>query len=292
MSKGKLMRKILFNLCVVFRLSVMLALFCIVCSPKSALAQTSVPSSRPARVLKLKVVTYNILGGRSIKQVLYNIRSVHPDIVCLQETPLGHNGVRYLARMLGMEYQFGPYYPRKHFGIGILATGKIKPVKLFSMKKERNFGLAGEIEIGGQKILVIAIHLKSLPRPLFAGMLKSMGPRAKEARQIVETVKKYSSSMPVIVAGDCNTLPFTPEYVTLSSELTDCCVVTKTSNQPSIFIGKAGYRIDHIFVKGDWAIKRTQVCPFGGSDHRMVWAELELKMSQMPTSVKQSGSKD
>ncbi len=242
-------------------------------------ASSSCPASCPARVLKLRVVTYNILGGRSIRQVLYNIRSVHPDIVCLEEAPFNHNGVKYLARMLGMSYQFGPYYPKSGSGIGILATGKITPIKIFSMKKERNFGLAGYVDIGGDRVLVIAIHLKSLPRPLFSGMLKSMGPRAQEARQIVDFVKKHSSSLPVLVAGDCNTLPFTPEYITLSSELTDCCVVTHTSNQPSIFIGKAGYRIDHIFVKGNWSIKKVQVCPFGGSDHRMVWADLELRIN-------------
>ncbi len=240
---------------------------------------SSKPASQPAQILKLRVVTYNILGGRAIKQVLFNIRSVHPDIVCLQEVPLRSNGVRYLARRLGMEYQYGPYSPKAGEGIAILATGKIKPIKLFSMKRERNFALAGIVDIGGRKILVVAMHLKSLPRPLISGMLKSMEARAKEAKQVVELVKKYSSSLPVIVAGDCNTLPFTPEYITLSSAFTDCCVATKTSYQPSIFIGKTGYRIDHIFVKGRWKIKKTQVLPMGGSDHRMVWAELELNLS-------------
>lgn len=230
--------------------------------------------TKPASTLKLRVATYNILSGRLFKQVLVNIRSVHPDIICLQETPLNKKGAKHLARVLGMQYQYFPYSKQSGIGIAILATGKLEPLKFFSMKGERNYALASKLNIGNREILLIALHLKSLPRPLVSGLLKSMGPRSRQAKEIIKLVSKQK--LPAIVAGDCNTLPFTPEYITLSSKLKDCCVETKTSSQSSIFIGKNGYRIDHIFTRGPWKIEKCQVSPLPGSDHRLVWADMEL----------------
>ncbi len=238
--------------------------------------------TKPASILKLRVATYNILSGRSFKQILVNIRSVHPDIVCLEETPMEKHGARSIARALGMEYQFFPYSKRSGIGIAILATGKLTPLKFFTMKKERNFALASKLDIGNRKILVVAMHLKSLPRPLISGLLKSMGKRGNEAKEVVEFVSRQK--LPAIVAGDCNTLPFTPAYITLSSKLRDSCVETKTSGQHSIFIGKSGYRIDHIFVRGHWNISKCQVSPLPGSDHRLVWADIELVDGKLPVT--------
>jgi len=234
-------------------------------------AQTTRPASEPA-CLKIRVATYNIESGRKAQLVLENIRAANPDVVLLQEAH--ENNVRAFADALGMSRQFGPYSPKTTTGIGILAVGNLKPVKLFSMPKERNFALAATLETAGQKILLVAAHFKSLPRPLVSGLFKTMGPHQEQAKQIVDLVKKQN--LPAVVGGDFNTLAFTPGYRILSTALKDSGAATGTSSQPSIIVNGTGYRIDHILVRGPWKIRASQVSPKPGSDHRLLWADLEL----------------
>ncbi len=242
----------------------------------------SAPQTQPA--LRIRVATYNILCGRYIKDVVKNIKHIRPDIICLQEAPLNsRRGVRKIARVLGMDYLFYGYHKKGGVGLAILATGRIEPVRYFPEKTGRSFALAGKVEIGGRKILVVSIHLKSLPRPIIKGLLTSMDAHKKQVKRILELVTKDYPNIPVIVAGDTNTLPFTPEYIMLTNRLKDCCIVTKTSHKPSIFIGKTGYRIDHIFIRGDWKILKCDVSPLAGSDHRLVWADLKLEVEKSQT---------
>ncbi|MFA5864624.1 MAG: endonuclease/exonuclease/phosphatase family protein [Phycisphaerae bacterium] len=249
-------------------------LVCLITLPAHAVLQ---PSTRPTapKVLNLRLASYNILSAKFADKAFQNIQSVHPDIVLLQEAPLSR--IKSFARNLGMSYQFGPYGPKSSTGLGILTIGKIKPVKLFDMPKERNFALAASVEMGNQKFLVICVHLKSLPRPLLTGLLKSMRPRQEQAKMIVELVKQTKT--PAIVGGDFNTLSFTPEFLTLSSILRDCASAVGTSSQPSIFVNGIGYRIDHIFVRGPWKTRASQVSPLPGSDHRLIWVDLQLPMN-------------
>jgi len=231
-----------------------------------------VPTQVAPKAVKVRVAAYNTQSGRTPRKILENLRSVTPDLVFLQE--VSQSNVRFYAENLGLNYQFGPYQPNVMFGLGILAPGQITPVKLFTMPGERNFAMAARIVLGGQEILVVTVHLKSLPRPLVSGMLKVMGPHKAQAEEILELVKK--ENLPTIVAGDFNTLSFTPEYLTLSSTLKDSSSILGTTSQPSIIINGAGYRIDYIFFRGPWKPLKYQTRPLPGSDHRMIWSELDL----------------
>jgi endonuclease/exonuclease/phosphatase family metal-dependent hydrolase len=231
------------------------------------------PTTAPADVLKIRVASYNTQAGRQRVTILKNIQSVNPDIVFLQEAPL--ENVRSFARTLDMNYQYGPYDPKAKMGLAVLATGQISPVKIFTMSGERNFALAARVRMGNREILVVSTHLKSLPRPLVSGLLKTMGPHKVQADMIIDLVKQTKT--PIIVGGDFNTLGFTPAFIALSSVLRNTAAAVGTSTQPSIFVSGAGYRIDHILVRGPWKIHDSQVSPLPGSDHRLIWADLELK---------------
>jgi endonuclease/exonuclease/phosphatase (EEP) superfamily protein YafD len=250
-------------------------------------AQTTQPATRPvsatqpviavraAQTMDLSVASYNILGGREKAKVLANIRSANPDIVLLQEAPL--EVVREYARQLNMDFDFGPYLPRSDSGLAILTRGKIEPIKLFFMAKERNFALAGEVTIRGEKIFVVCVHLKSLPRPVSSGVFKVMKPHTEQAKTILAEVKKQK--LPVLVGGDCNALSFSPEYMTFASQLRDCATATPAATQPTIFVGDVGYRIDYLFTRGPWYVQSCRVNSESGSDHRMIHCRLKLKCS-------------
>jgi endonuclease/exonuclease/phosphatase (EEP) superfamily protein YafD len=242
-------------------------------SPEPGQKLVSHPSTSPANFLSLRVASYNTQSGKQRANILKNIQSANPDIVFLQEAPL--ENLKSFARTLGMSYQFGPYYPKAKVGLGILAVGKINPVKFLTMAGERNFALAARVRIGDREILVVSTHFKSLPRPLVTGLLTVMGPHKAQADMVVDLVKQ--TKLPTIVGGDLNTLAFTPAFITLSSSLKDTAEAVGTSSQPSIFISGAGYRIDHLLVRGPWKILDSKVSPLPGSDHRLIWAQLELR---------------
>lgn len=230
------------------------------------------PAPPRAKVLKLRVASYNIEGGRKAAEVLANIRSVNPDILLLQEVDA--RTVRDFARAFGKRRQFGPYRPNAGQGIAILADGPMEPVKLFSMPNERNFAMAAKVKIADQELVVICAHFKSLPRPLVQGFLKTVAPHQAQAKQIVELAKKEKS--PILFGGDLNTLAFTPAFITLSSTFRDTGAAVGTASQPSIFVHGVGYRIDHIMTRGPWKTLAAKVSPRPGSDHRLIWADLQL----------------
>jgi len=239
-----------------------------------AAVQTTKPATQPT--LSLKVVTYNVHGGRNHHQLYQTLHKLKPDLLCLQEAPAtGPFSPVAIARTLGMKYAFQGYYgPRSRFGCAILARGRVRAGKVFSMPGERNFGLTATVTFGSTQIKVVSIHLKSLPRPAIGGFLQTIGPHAKQARIIVETLKDVQQ--PVILAGDTNTLVVTPAYATLRSVLKDACVETNTTSQPSILLDGVGFRIDHVMFKGPWRVKSTKVIKVAGSDHLPVMAEMVL----------------
>ena len=237
------------------------------------------PTENP--VLTLKVLTYNVQSARRPAELAQLLSKTRPDLICLQEIPgRGKSSVKTFADRVGMNFAFQPYHKKGYGGCAILARGKITGSKALTMPGERNFGMTSVVQVGPAKIRVVCVHLKSLPRPILTGFFKSMAPRAKQAGMIVDLIK--DTYLPVVVAGDCNTLPFTPEYLKLQSVLQDACVVTRTTSQPSIEIDGIGYRIDHIFFRGPWQIRSCNVIAAKTSDHRPILAELQLM--ELPTT--------
>ncbi len=224
---------------------------------------------------RIIVATYNVQLAHNAELTLKNLKSFNADIICLQEIDKEASSLRMLADKLGMKYVFAGYSDRSRVGCAIMARGNVVRVTTLKMPRERNFGLVADVIVKGKSIRVICVHLKSLPRPLIHGAFKSMLPRMKQAKTVVQYALK--SRKPVIVAGDTNSLAIFPGYATLAQSLKDSCTVKKTTTQPSIFVNKIGYRIDHVFVKGPWEIISSKVLPLSGSDHRPVVATLRLK---------------
>jgi endonuclease/exonuclease/phosphatase family metal-dependent hydrolase len=228
--------------------------------------------------MKIRVASYNIEKGVQTSKIQENLAKTDADLILLQEVP--QKLLRSYARFLGMSYHFGPYGPEGDVGIGILAMGKMEPVKLFSMENERNYALAVKWTPAGKghhdcrSIFVVSTHLKSLQRPVTTGLLNAMKPHTLQVKKILAQVKKQQ--LPTIVAGDFNTLSWTPEYRTMAAEMKDVATVAKAQNQPTILVGGGGYRIDYFFIQGPWTVRDYEVGPKQGSDHRMIRTVLEL----------------
>jgi endonuclease/exonuclease/phosphatase (EEP) superfamily protein YafD len=257
-----------------------LATMCGACSAASS-------TTTDASTFRVRVGTYNMMGGRKPAKILANLRKLDADLLCLQEVSSSQTQLKMYARALGMKAAFAPYRPAGSSGVAILANGSVTIDHTFTMDGERAFGVAAKVRLRGQELYVICVHLKSLPRPLMAGALASMEARSKQAREIVAWAQKQT--VPTIIAGDCNSLTFFPEYLTLSNAFVDACRQTKTQHEPTIFVSGMGYRIDHIFAtNGAWRVAGCSAPALAGSDHRPVVAELGL--SPTPTSTPKPAS--
>jgi len=240
----------------------------------SGAARGASPVEAEGPGLAIRVATYNVLTSSDPNRILKNLQLLDADIVCLQEVRNDATHLKRFVDQLKMTAAYAAYGPRSGAGMAILARGTIKPGKVLNMAGERDYGFSADVTIKGETVRVLCIHLKSLPRPLIRGAMESMGARTRQAKDVVELAE--ASPHPVIVAGDTNSLGFFPSYVALARSLTDCCAACGTTTQPSIFVNRAGYRIDHVFVRGPWAIDAARVRELDGSDHRPVVAELRL----------------
>jgi endonuclease/exonuclease/phosphatase (EEP) superfamily protein YafD len=242
---------------------------------------TTQPAVELADTRKFHIVSYNIERGDQFDAVCANIEQAHPDLVLLQEIP--YKILQMLAEHFKMNYMLGPYEFGDYFGVGILAKGKLEEVKVFDMDGERNYGLAVKWtpanESKGKKsptLFVVCTHLKSLERPVMVGLPRAFTAHTLQVNSILAEVEKQK--LPAIVAGDFNTLCWTPEYRTMAAKMTDVAVKAKAQERPTIILGGGGYRIDYFFIKGDWTVRDYEVSPKPGSDHRMIQTVLELPL--------------
>jgi endonuclease/exonuclease/phosphatase family metal-dependent hydrolase len=106
--------------------------------------------------------------------------------------------------------------------------------------------------------------------------------RTKGAQAIAAHIASLPADVPLILAGDFNTVPGSPTYAALDEALDDVRTTTASLRGPEAtyhaFTGKADRRIDWIFVRGfkpvsvaTDATRRGNVYP---SDHYPVVAEL------------------
>lgn len=232
---------------------------------------------------RLRVMSFNIHGGRppigavNLDAVAGVIRDVSPDLAGLQEVHrfmpppyVFQDQPAMLREALGMQVSF-----RRSFGLGPIGYGNAilskHPLDLF--RRIRLPGLAkwqaiepramleGRYTVGGRNIRLLNTHL---------GL--SHEQRCRQVRRLAERIRSYSE--PVVVMGDFNATPESPEIQMLvDCDLTDCAsadVYTFPCDKPKC-------RLDHILVSRHFEVEdcfapRTQV-----SDHLPLVADLILR---------------
>lgn len=219
---------------------------------------TSTEKDKP----KLRVLTFNILGGRNVdgkrdvERLAKVIKALNPDIVAMQEVDKGTGRIQgrdttaELAKLTGMYHAYGKAmdYDGGEYGEGLLSKYPIKKIKNYALSAvkgaEPRAALTVVVNIPGteQEYLFIATHLDHLK----TGTSRIM--QAKELNKIA-----LDSKVPYIIAGDLNAAPDSKTIRVLSEQFE---FIPKNLYQPTFSSSKPRVKIDWIGTdkSGQWKL--------------------------------------
>jgi endonuclease/exonuclease/phosphatase family metal-dependent hydrolase len=241
----------------------------------------------------IRLIAWNLHGSASprLDAVVDLLESYEPDVVALQE--VRHNQARRIAGLLGWRapawaLKHNAYWPLwwKAEGLAVLSHHDLAahpPVVLTPEVSRRTFRrrilLPVEIVLpDDHRVLLIDAHLSS--------EATDDERRLDQAEQLVALVP---GTLPVIVAGDLNTIPETPPIATLAAAgFADAWVIANPGLDPRAgFTSPANaprHRIDYVLSRGMGSVVEAAVIDdlgpamAGLSDHRPVLAVLDRSL--------------
>jgi endonuclease/exonuclease/phosphatase family metal-dependent hydrolase len=227
--------------------------------------------------LRLRVLTYNIHGGRpetgpvNLAAIADVIRETRADLVALQEVhrflpPWNtlRDQPKQLGNLVGMHASFLPSFRIGKAGYGnvILSREKPRSVRRIRLPRggEPRAVLVAEMELERVAFRFLNTHLEY--RDL---------PRARHAAALADLVPTLDP--PLIVAGDLNADPESRDLEAVRAAGLEPCapphLLTYTSENPAC-------QIDHILVTADIRVLSAATLPTTASDHLPLLADLEI----------------
>lgn len=230
---------------------------------------------------QLKVVTWNIWGGKNINAIIECLRVANADIVGLQEvleeTDGSGNNAESIARALGYEWVYAPtrtldpslshllkthnYSKSMRWGNAVLSRRHIigSTLRALSQNKLRT-AIAANIVVGGEKLSVISTHL--------AHSAESESVRNDQ----VETLIKIAPDERAIVMGDFNAAITSIAIHKMREKFID----TMTHSAQATLQESDIERIDYVFITKEIRCIESGVICSDASDHLPVYAIIEL----------------
>lgn len=252
-------------------------LICIITFPFSSFAQDTTSQEH-----RLKVVCYNLRFGElaSLEQLANYIKSENPDIVALQEVDVktnrerashqnGKDFITELGYRTGMltAYARTIDYTGGYYGIGILSKYPFEQTKKVMLpvpegSKEQRALLMADVELPyNKRFTFVTTHLDH----------SSSKVRSIQVQALNEALK--NNPLPVIVCGDFNARPDSPEIKEGMKDYLQLCNddFTIPSDEPKS-------KIDYIFGAPAtiWRPLKANTPKIPLSDHLPVTAEVEL----------------
>ncbi len=237
-----------------YRIFISLALVSLLLNP--ILVSPDIPRDRAGLV----VLDYNLhfgltsAGRDSFQDLVELVRKENPDVITLQEVVVNSplNGFRNMyidlsegLKQMGFWFSAisdGSYTTRNaifsKYPIVESTTILIEPV----VQYQRSAVLAS-IMINGKPVITVSTHLTNI------GPSSGTTDRLRQVDMLVKKTREFASGVPVIVAGDFNAVPESPEYDRITTFFTDTWMVNGTEGptSPADFPRK---RIDYIFSTG------------------------------------------
>jgi endonuclease/exonuclease/phosphatase family metal-dependent hydrolase len=246
------------------------------------------PGAPPAR--PLKVATFNIHHGvgpdnvLDLERIAATVESTGAEVVGLQEVDV-HFGERsnfvdqanWLADRLGMYVVFGanldfdpltPGAPRRQYGTAILSEHRIRAW---------SNTLLPNPEGGEQRGLLEAqIRVRGLPLTIFNTHLQhnSQVERLAQVAAIRDVLAGTNQS--VVMLGDLNATPDSPEIAGITEDLVDAWVTAGVGAGYTYDSTTPHARIDYVLSSGDVVARTAAVVTADASDHLPVVVDLGL----------------
>jgi endonuclease/exonuclease/phosphatase family metal-dependent hydrolase len=218
----------------------------------------------------LIIMTYNIrlgvnlTGEKNYDGQLELIRSVDPDILCLQESDTARIGggnsdvVRYLADKLDMYSYRGAKTVFNTYGTAILSKYPILNTKAFFTYSTHQQISTAQAEIRINSTLSFNV---------FSNHPAARGEDAKRY-QIEQILSQITGLDNVLLGGDFNFRPYSEPYNITTGILEDSWVQKWSS--------PAEGRIDHIFLSSGITVLDAVYIERGQSDHPAYWIEIQI----------------
>lgn len=242
--------------------------------------------------IRLRVLSYNILGGRNIdgsrnlNRIAKVINEIRPDLVSLQEVDrktARMNGIDIpvvLSKLTGMNFVFGGAmdYDGGEYGVAILSKIPVETYKNYplphSKNREPRTALAAKLKWVDQshEIIFISTHLDHKESP---------NDRITQANEINKIIAQYKNSR-VILAGDLNCTPQSQPMAILLKEFKD---TWKSQQDGFTFPSKEPTkRIDYILhdEQNPWSVTNVYTGPEINSSDSTWHTLLKITSDHLP----------
>ncbi len=238
---------------------------------------------------QFRLLSFNVFGMKhstgigSQDLVLDGILAMNPDLLVLQECPLGK---RFMPIRLSLEahnlsyHATFPYHDNNTSGLAIFSRFPIKQsreVELPPASEGRSMGMI-QVELDGRELWLGDLHLAnsdihllggraSLYNEIFGENLRTI--QASAVLAVVENLGEQS----LIIAGDFNTFPMSASWRMIRGKLLDAFDPTDWFTGTFQLRPEVEVKIDHIFHTKDLESIEARVLNLPGSDHKPVMAD-------------------
>jgi endonuclease/exonuclease/phosphatase family metal-dependent hydrolase len=262
-------------------------------------APAAVASGAPAQAAEreLRVASFNIHHGVGLDGVLDLARiaavveRTGADVIGLQEVDR-HWSARsnfvdqatWLAERLDMHLAFGANLdldppasgaPRRQFGTAILSADKIRATANTLLPRP----------LGGEQrgLLEVQIKVRGIPVRVFNTHLQhdSQVERLAQVARIRQVLATANES--VVLLGDLNATPDTPEIAGLTDVLVDAWVTAGVGDGFTFDAATPHARIDYVMSSGNVVARTAAVLTTDAADHLPVVADLALPGKKLPS---------
>jgi endonuclease/exonuclease/phosphatase family metal-dependent hydrolase len=224
----------------------------------------------------IKVATYNIRHAQAMNDkvdldgLARVILEISPDMIGLQEVDKGWarsgnvNQAKYLADYTGMYYVFSAAMKRgsSEFGNAVLSRFPIlkwESVALPSTVREPRSILTTWIELRGRMIQFVTTHLGLNQQERIDHINHKLLPLLQPKQR-------------VILTGDFNCLPSSPEVALINRVMTDTC--PPDQELPTFPADRPAEKIDYIMHSAQFKAVMVEVVHASASDHLPLVSEL------------------
>lgn len=234
----------------------------------------------------LRIVSWNAEGFQLNKETLQAsaafIRSLHPDVICLQERP--HDNLLHrdsISAAFGYPYRVFNSREDEVLNLAIYSRYPLSNRKEYYFPDSYNKVLQIDLQCDGAIIRLFNIHLQTTGMSfayqgnnrLHTYQLNAVE-RNRQAQQLAEAIA--SSPYPVTVYGDLNDTPVSYAYRKLTTQLDDCFL--EAGNGWGGTYQPAGnlFRIDYILCSQDLKPSVYRLYSNHWSDHQIQYTELNI----------------
>ncbi len=240
----------------------------------------------PVKAQKLTVMSYNIHHGTNaaekdyLTEIAELIKSSKADLVGLQEVDSickrsgNVDQMKRLAELTGMYYAFARHfaYDGGAYGNGILSRYPISDIKNHRITLIKKDG--GK---DSRSLIAAEVTLPNNKRMLFASVHFALDSPSRLIQAKETLALLGATTMPVILTGDLNCLPGTPELAVLDTFFTEVDPLLK----PTFPAEKPTRKIDYIYVSSS-SLKRVVSYKvfdeIGYSDHAPMLVKVRIRL--------------